>query len=167
MSSDDLILEISRRIPAPREAVFAAWIEPEQLARWYGPGVFSNEDVEVDLTVGGRFQVVMVAPSGDRYPAGGEFIEIDPPARLVYRDTSPELSDEFMVMVRAQLAEIGADPNTAVAPLVTVTFEEAGTETDLTISTQFETEAAREALRRMQMLEGWSESLDTLVGLFG
>lgn len=165
--SDDLILEISRRIPAPREDVFAAWVEPEQLARWYGPGVFGNEDIEVDLTVGGRFQVVMVAPSGDRYPAGGEFVEIDPPARIVYRDTSPELSDAFMVMVRAQLEEIGADPNTSVAPIVTVTFEDAGDETDLKISTQFETPEAREALRRMQMVEGWIESLDTLVDLLG
>lgn len=165
--NDDLILEIRRRIPAPREAVFAAFIEPEQLARWYGPGVFGNEEVEVDATVGGRFRVVMVAPSGDRYPTGGEFIEIEPPERLVYRDTSPELSDEFMVMVRAQLAEIGADPNTPVAPLVTVTFAVAGSETDLTISTQFETPEAREALRRMQMIEGWAESLDTLTELLG
>lgn len=164
--SNDLILETSRRIPAPREAVFAAWIEPEQLARWYGPTVFGNEDVEVDATVGGRFQVVMVAPSGDRYPAGGEFVEITPPERLVYRDTSPELSDAFGVMVRAQLEEIGADPNTPVAPLVTVNFGDAGDATDLTITSRFESEAAREALRRMQMIEGWNESLETLEELF-
>ncbi len=109
----------------------------------------------------------MVSPDGDRFPAGGEFIEIDPPARIVYRDTSPELSEGFGQMVRAQLEAIGADPETTIDPIVTVSFEAVGDETELSISTAFSSEAAREALRRMQMVEGWLESLDTLEKYLG
>lgn len=160
--SADTTISISRRLPAPRERVFAAWIEPEQLARWYGPSVFGNEDVRVDAVVGGRFQVVMVSPDGNRYPAGGEFLEIDPPARIVYRETSGELSEEFMTMVRAQLESIGASADTDVQSIVTVTFESVGEETELTITSRFANAEARRALELMRMVEGWNESLDTL-----
>lgn len=160
--ADDLTLSITRWLSAPPEAVFAAWIEPQQLAEWYGPGVFSNADVEVDARAGGRFQVVMVSPDGNRYPAGGEFIEVDPPDRLVYRDTSGELSQEFVQMVRAQLIAAGADPDTDVQSIVTVTFERVAEGTQLTITTAFSSEAARQALVGMRMVDGWNESLDTL-----
>lgn len=160
--NDSLSVVISRRLPATRERVFAAWVEPEQLAQWYGPTVFSNEDVTVDLRVGGRFELVMVSPDGNRYPTGGEFLEVDPPSRLVYRDTSPELSDDFGEMVRAQLSAIGADPDTPITPIVTVTFTALGDETEVEIRSDFESGAARDALVRMQMVEGWQESLGSL-----
>lgn len=155
-------IEIIRRFAASPERVFAAWIEPEQLARWYGPTHFSNEEVSVGATVGGSFRLVMVAPSGDRFPTGGEFLEVDPPSKLVYRDTSPQMSEQFKSMVRGQLEAIGADPETPIEPLVTVNFAADGDGTLLTITTSFGSEAAATAMRRMQMVEGWEESLDSL-----
>jgi uncharacterized protein YndB with AHSA1/START domain len=35
-------LTITRVIDAPREAVFEAWTDPKQMARWWGPNGFAN-----------------------------------------------------------------------------------------------------------------------------
>ena len=66
---------------APREAVFAAWTEPELLQRWWGPGVFETVAAEVDLRPGGRYELLL-EPGPMRLV--GEFREVAPPQRLVY-----------------------------------------------------------------------------------
>ena len=72
-------------IDAPRTAVFRAWTDPDELARWWGPGAFTTAKATIDLRVGGRYELVM-QPPGDAQPLllAGEYREIDPPARLVY-----------------------------------------------------------------------------------
>jgi hypothetical protein len=44
---------------APRERVFAAWTEEEQLKRWWGPGRFVTTRADVDLRPGGRYELVL------------------------------------------------------------------------------------------------------------
>jgi uncharacterized protein YndB with AHSA1/START domain len=66
---------------APREAVFAAWTEPEQLKRWWGPGIFETVSAEIDLRPGGRY-AFLLEPGSMRLV--GEFREVTPPSRLVY-----------------------------------------------------------------------------------
>jgi uncharacterized protein YndB with AHSA1/START domain len=66
---------------APREAVFAAWTDPEQLKRWWGPGFFETVSAEVDLRPGGRYELLL-EPGSMRLR--GEFREVTPPQRLVY-----------------------------------------------------------------------------------
>ena len=53
---------ITRVFEAPREAVFKAWTDPEEIAAWYGPEHFDApaERIRVDLRVGGRWEVTMV-----------------------------------------------------------------------------------------------------------
>lgn len=158
----DATIVITRVLPAPRDAVWTAWTDAEQLAAWYGPSQFSNENTHVDLRPGGNFEVTMVSPDGMRFPTGGEFLEVVPPERLVYRENTAELSDQFDLMVRGQLESIGADPNQDTRSIVTVTFEEHETGTLLTIHTRFPSEAVRQAVGNMRMEDGWNQSLDTL-----
>jgi uncharacterized protein YndB with AHSA1/START domain len=66
---------------APREAVFAAWTNPEQLKRWWGPGFFETVAAELDLRPGGRYELLL-EPGSMRL--AGEFREVVPPQRLVY-----------------------------------------------------------------------------------
>ena len=40
-ASDQQVL-ITRVFEAPRERVFAAWIDPDQVASWYGPEHFDT-----------------------------------------------------------------------------------------------------------------------------
>ena len=43
-------LTITRLFAAPRELVFRAWTDPQQLARWWGPKDFTNPVCEVDAS---------------------------------------------------------------------------------------------------------------------
>lgn len=158
----DVSIVITRVFNAPRELVFDAWIDPEQVARWYGPSAFSNKDVEVDARPGGSFKVVMVSPDGTEGPTGGEFIEVSPHNRIVYRTTTAELSEGFAQMVRGQLEAIGADPERKLESHVTVTFDEHDEGTLLTMTTVFPSEELRQAVGNMGIEAGWNESLDTL-----
>jgi len=53
--TDEQIL-ITRIFEAPRERVFAAWTDPDQVATWYGPEQFDTppDSVHIELRVGGR-----------------------------------------------------------------------------------------------------------------
>jgi uncharacterized protein YndB with AHSA1/START domain len=76
-------LTIVRRIKAPPEKVFAAFVEPERIMKWWGPDAGPTLLAETDVRVGGRFRVVFQTLDGVRRENGGEYLEIDPPARLV------------------------------------------------------------------------------------
>ena len=64
-------LTVSRVIDAPREEVFRAWTDPEEIKRWFGPGEFKTPEAEVDLRPGGSYRFVMQAPDGNTMPVIG------------------------------------------------------------------------------------------------
>lgn len=74
---------IRRYMPAPRERVFAAWLDPVSLARWMRPGAEATATAEVDPRVGGRFRIVM-KHSGGVTEHTGEYLVIERPARLSF-----------------------------------------------------------------------------------
>lgn len=91
-------LVLTRELEAPRELVWRAWTAPEHLGRWWGPRGFTAE-AQLDLRVGGRYRVVMRGPDGGANPLHGEFLAIDPPARLVMiMDMSDEPEEWFDVV---------------------------------------------------------------------
>lgn len=59
-ASQELVIE--RVFDAPRELVYRAFTDPDQLAQWFGPVGFSvpRDSVEIDARVGGRQRLVMV-----------------------------------------------------------------------------------------------------------
>lgn len=82
-------LEFDRIFDAPRQLVWDAWTDPDQMAQWWGPrGVTTpRETIELDLRPGGRLTFEMIdEASGARYPNAGTFVEVEPPARLVWVD---------------------------------------------------------------------------------
>ncbi len=79
-----LTLSLRANLDAPRERVFSALTKPAELATWWGPHGFTTQVTELDLTVGGGYRFSMQPPDGDVFHLSGEFLEIDPPRRLVY-----------------------------------------------------------------------------------
>jgi uncharacterized protein YndB with AHSA1/START domain len=77
-------LEVRRVIKAPREQVFRAWTTPQEMKRWHAPGVMTVPLAEIDLRVGGRFDITMRGPEGDEHRVTGTYRVVEPPARLVY-----------------------------------------------------------------------------------
>jgi uncharacterized protein YndB with AHSA1/START domain len=79
-----LTLHLEMVLQAPRERVFAACVEPEELAEWWGPAGFTAPSVDLDVREGGRYRITMQPPEGEAFHLRGEYSEVDPPWRLVY-----------------------------------------------------------------------------------
>lgn len=77
------VLVVRRVLAAPRERVFAAWLDPESLAQWMRPDSVATTVVEVDPRVGGRFRIAMQRVDGE-VEHRGEYLAIDPPRRLEF-----------------------------------------------------------------------------------
>ena len=64
-------ITISRGFDAPRELVYRAFVDPDQLCEWYGPDGFyvPCETVQIDARAGGfqRFVMTNVDDPGGRY----------------------------------------------------------------------------------------------------
>jgi uncharacterized protein YndB with AHSA1/START domain len=74
---------IRRLIPAPREQVFAAWLDPKSVAQWMQPGNVAHTTVEIDPRVGGTFRIVMAHGGGDA-DHWGQYLIIEPPSLLSF-----------------------------------------------------------------------------------
>ncbi len=84
MTDSSLTLVVQRTIAATPERLFAAWTEPEQLRRWWGPDGATCIDPQVDLRVGGRYRIGNRLPDGTVVWIVGEFDVIERPHRLSY-----------------------------------------------------------------------------------
>jgi uncharacterized protein YndB with AHSA1/START domain len=106
--TDDAVVRLQRIIHAPRERVFRAWTDPEELRKWWGPGLFTTPSAEVDLRPGGAYRLVMQPADGDPLLLTGTFREVVPPERLVYtwrwEVGVPDLQDS---LVTVEFREIG------------------------------------------------------------
>ena len=98
---------ITRIFDAPREAVFRAWTEPDEVAAWFGPESFDTprERIRIDLRPGGRYELTMVRREGGaEYTLGYDVLEVVEPELIVLRsDPMPEAT-----VVRVELHDHGA-----------------------------------------------------------
>jgi len=121
---------VRRRMPAPREVVYEAWIDPEGIREWMCPGDIVSADASLDVRVDGSFRIIMRAK--DRvHEHTGTYQIVDPPAKLAFTWSGLE--------------------NPAEITLVTVEFLADGDETDLIITHERFTKA--DVAQRYEM--GW------------
>jgi uncharacterized protein YndB with AHSA1/START domain len=138
--SDELTLHLERVLPAPRSVVFNALIEPDELARWWGPKGFTAPSIELQPHVGGSYRIAMQPPDGELFHLSGEFREVDAPARLTYT---------------FRWEEPTADDQETVA---TLSLRDLGGSTALSVDQGAFATQERRALHE----QGWTESLDRL-----
>lgn len=77
-------LKISRLYDAPLQAVWDAWTDPEQVARWWGPRGFTLTTHSKDLRPGGTWVYTMHGPDGTDYPNITYYHEVRERELLVY-----------------------------------------------------------------------------------
>jgi uncharacterized protein YndB with AHSA1/START domain len=77
----DLLASVE--VAAPPERVFRALASKEITNWWVRAGVFDTRDWAGDLCIGGRWHASGIA-RGQPYEIEGEFLEIDPPRKLVH-----------------------------------------------------------------------------------
>jgi uncharacterized protein YndB with AHSA1/START domain len=79
----DKTIILSRAFDAPVELVWEVTTNPEHFGKWWGPRGYANDIQEFDLRPGGRWKIVQTGPDGGTHGFHGEFLEVDPPHRLV------------------------------------------------------------------------------------
>ena len=143
-------ITITRFFNAPREVVFRAWTDPKQLAEWWGPKGFTNPVCEVDARPGGALRIVMRSPDGNEFPMKGEFREVVPPSRLVFTNIA-----------------LDKDGKHIIEGLTSVTFDDHGGKTKLTLHTRGAAMVDYAAGYLKGMEAGWTQSIDKLQALLG
>jgi uncharacterized protein YndB with AHSA1/START domain len=141
-------LVITRIFDAPRDVVYRAFTDPDQLAQWFGPVGYSvpRDSVSIDARIGGhqRFTMVSDADPSQASPVDATFVEV--------------IENELLV---------GEQDTSAVAGLGGVTmrlrveFHDEGGKTRLVVTQGPYTEEIAGYAR-----EGWASSftkLDTLL----
>jgi uncharacterized protein YndB with AHSA1/START domain len=78
----DATVVASVEIAAPPERVFLALASREVVEWWVNPGVFDTREWSGDVRIGGRWRAAGMA-RGAPYTLEGEFLEVDPPRKLV------------------------------------------------------------------------------------
>jgi uncharacterized protein YndB with AHSA1/START domain len=110
VAADQQVL-ITRIFEAPREHVFRAWIEPDEVAAWYGPeGVDAPRDrIHIEPRVGGRWELTMVQHGGGaEFSIGYEILELVQPELIVLRsDPMPEIGMHEPTVVRVEFHDHG------------------------------------------------------------
>jgi uncharacterized protein YndB with AHSA1/START domain len=105
---------ITRIFDAPRERVFRAWTDPDEVAAWYGPGHMEapRERIRIDLRVGGRWELTMLprgGGGGGEFAIGYEILELVEPELLVLRsDPMPQVGMHEGTVVRVEFHDHGA-----------------------------------------------------------
>lgn len=84
----ELVLDVT--IDAPRTAVWRCWTDPSLLKQWYSPKPWKVSEADFNLRPGGRMNVVMAGPNGERIDCPGCFLEIAPQSKLTFTDAYAE-----------------------------------------------------------------------------
>lgn len=142
---------IIRNFRAPPALVFACFTDPDRLAQWWGPLGCENHIRTLDVRPGGEISMRM-AGQGYDHVMGGEFVEIDPPRRLVFLSKAFEAPDGGWGIVNRN----------------TLTFTEKDGGTELHLHVRVERAKGELVLGALGgMRAGWGQSLERLGDLVG
>lgn len=134
----DLILTCL--INAPREKLFKAWTDPEQIKQWFAPAPLTVPVAEMDVRAGGASLIIMRGSDGIEFPNHGVFLEVVENERLVFTDA----------YVKAW------EPSEKPFMTVILTFEDAEGRTKYTATVRHWTLEDREAHEAMGFHQGWA-----------
>ena len=142
MSNGRKQFTITREIAASAEQVYRAWTDPDRVADWWHPAPgwgAPREKIAMDVRPGGRWELTMVDPDGNEYPAVFVYREVVAPERLTFTTGAAD-----------------ADPDDPATPVGTVTIEELDGAAKLTFVD------SAPAGQESDEAQGWGAMLDAL-----
>jgi uncharacterized protein YndB with AHSA1/START domain len=143
-ASSDREIVGTRVFDAPRGLVFKAWTDPARVGQWWGPRGFTTTTYAMDVRPGGVWRFCMHGPDGVDYQNKVTYLEVVEPERIVFQHGGDE----------------DCEP---VNHRTTVTFEEHGGKTRLTMRMTFSTAEARDFVaEKYGAVEGLHQTLDRL-----
>jgi uncharacterized protein YndB with AHSA1/START domain/uncharacterized glyoxalase superfamily protein PhnB len=144
----DRDIVMTRTFNAPRRLVWEAMSKPELVQRWLlGPPGWTMTVCEDDPRVGGSFRWVWRGPEAAEMTMRGVYREVRAPER----------------MVRTESMEFGSE--SVGEQLATLVLTEQGDKTLLTLTLNYATKEARDAVVASGMAAGVSASYDRLEGV--
>lgn len=75
---------LTHAFDAPAAKIFAAYTDPEQIPRWWGPKGGSIRVETMDVRPGGAWRFLQRNPDGREVAFRGTYLEVEPVTRLVY-----------------------------------------------------------------------------------
>lgn len=112
LQTADQQVVVTRVFDAPRDVVFRAWTDPDQVAKWFGPNGMDipRDSVVIDARVGGRFELRMVrSEMGFEMGLAYEIVELVEPELLVlHHEAKPELGIPHATVTRVELHDEGS-----------------------------------------------------------
>ena len=149
--TDALTLTVIGDYPVPVERLWAAYADPRQLERFWGPETWPATFTRHDVKVGGRSEYQMTGPDGTTSRGWWRFIAVEPGRRM-------ELEDGF--------ANEDRTPNDAMPSMRMVfNFEQTATGSRFTGVTHFPSEEAMRQLVEMGMEEGLRSAMGQMDGV--
>jgi len=83
-TKENIRLEIRRVIKAPRDRVYAAWTDPAELRKWFGPESVQTRELIADARIGGEFRWDLTNLDGEEMTMLGEFRELQSNRKIVF-----------------------------------------------------------------------------------
>jgi uncharacterized protein YndB with AHSA1/START domain len=146
----DREIVLTRAFDAPRDLVFEAWTNCEHVRHWWGWRTSTMILCEADVRPGGSWRYVTREENGAEVPFTGVYQEVTPPERVVHT----EMYD--------------VPPfNTGDPAVTTVTFDEEGGRTTVTVTSLYPTKEIRDTVIQSGMEAGAAESYDRLAEHLG
>lgn len=121
---EDRIIRTFRNFPFSKESLYAAFVDPDCLATWWGPKDFTNTFETFEFKVGGDWIFTMHGPNGADFPNHNVFDEIIPNEKIVLRHVG--------------------HPNFTL----TMLFEDADTSANVTWLAEFENKEMRDTIAK-------------------
>jgi len=143
-----LTMTLVADLPVPVERLWAAFADPRQLERFWGPPGYPTTFADYDLRPGGSARYWMTSPEGEKYYAKWDFSVVDASRTI-------ELLDSFT-------DEHGALDSAMPATPTTLTFESTADGSRFTVLTRSASTADLETLVAMGMVEGYSQAMSQL-----
>ncbi|MGV3616754.1 MAG: SRPBCC domain-containing protein [Fimbriimonas sp.] len=140
VADDELI--VSRTVDAPREMVWRAYTEADQVDQWWGPNGFTNETHSMNVSIGGLWHYTMHGPDGKDWPNWIRYTEIVP----------------FFLLAYDHGAELGGPAHFKVVQ----TFTERDGKTEVKLRMTLPSKEARDEAVQHGALEGGEQTLNRL-----
>ena len=152
LPSDTEVL-VKRSFDAPVKMVWRAYMEPDLMRRWCSglPG-WSMPVCEMDMRVGGKYRWRWRSDeNGQEFGFTGEVLELTPHAKIVHTQIWDVIDPGD---------SMGSEPS-----IVTVTFHEVNSLTNVATSIKFASKADRDAAFSTGMTDGMEMSYKLLDGV--
>ncbi|MEV8173287.1 SRPBCC family protein [Microbacterium sp. NPDC079176] len=146
--ADNLTMTVVADFAAPIERVWAAYSDPRQLERFWGPPGWPATFTAWDHTVGGRAQYSMSGPRGEKSSGSWEFLSIDAPHSF-------EVLDSFV-------DDEGNPLDGFPAQRMSFAFESTADGTRMVTTSHFDSVEAIEQVVEMGQIEGLKLAMSQL-----